>query len=267
MTGITPTERRALGDFVRAQREHLMPAQFGLPTVGRRRTPGLRREEIAQLAGLSTTWYSWIEQGRDVSVSPHALARLAATLRLSRAERAYLFALAGKRDPDDRPPEESTDLPAALTRAVDGFVSPAYVLDRLWQARAWNAPAATLFANWLGGAGDRNLLRYIFLEPSARRFICDWEERARRVVAEFRADAIAALNEPSLRALVDELCRRSAVFAEMWNAQTVVAREGGERRFADPAGGVMRYQQVTFSLAARPEFKLVLLTLMPSAAR
>ncbi len=106
--------RRELGDFIRTQRERMVP-EAGSTSPRRRRTPGLRREEVAQLAGLSTTWYTWIEQGRDVSVSPHALARLASTLRLDRAQRTYLFELAGKRDPrpDDNDPD---DLPPAMLR-------------------------------------------------------------------------------------------------------------------------------------------------------
>src|SRR6202035_1067361 len=107
-------QQRELGDFVRAQREKLKPAAFGLPGAGRRRTPGLRREEVAQLCGLSVTWYTWLEQGREVSVSPTAVARLANALRLGRAERAYLFELAGKRDPDQGESEIEQVPPAVL---------------------------------------------------------------------------------------------------------------------------------------------------------
>src|SRR5580704_8181196 len=118
MAAATSIERRReLGDFVRARRERLPPAASGLSAPARRRTPGLRREEVAQLAGLSTTWYTWIEQGRDVSMSPVALARLAAALRLGRAERAYLFELAGKRDPQPGD-AEADDLPRAVPACI-----------------------------------------------------------------------------------------------------------------------------------------------------
>src|SRR5260370_1227834 len=109
---------RELGDFLRAQRSRLDPAEFGLPVGSRRRTPGLRREEVAQLCGMSATWYCWIEQARPISVSPQALARLAQTLRLSPAERAYLFDLAGKRDPQAPDSGGGDDLPASLVRSV-----------------------------------------------------------------------------------------------------------------------------------------------------
>src|SRR3984957_6361471 len=116
--------RRELGDFIRAQRERVAPASVGLVAARRRRTPGLRREEVAELSGLSTTWYTWIEQGRDVSVSPTALARLARTLRLDRAQRHYLFELAGKRDPGAESGDVD-DLPAAVALWVAAIGSPA----------------------------------------------------------------------------------------------------------------------------------------------
>jgi len=254
--------RRQLGDFVRAQRERVSPASAGLTVPTRRRTPGLRREEVAQFAGLSTTWYTWIEQGRDVSVSPPALARLANALRLGRAERTYLFELAGKRDPQPGD-AEADDLPAAVLACVTAIAAPAYVLDRLWTARAWNAPAELLFTGWLDARvernADRNLLRFIFLEAGARSLICDWEARARRVTAEFRAHAGTHLSDRALHALVDDLRRQSADFARFWDQHGVLGREGGERTFNHRRDGFLRYEQVTFELAGHADFKLTVL--------
>ncbi|TWT15578.1 helix-turn-helix transcriptional regulator [Reyranella sp. CPCC 100927] len=250
--------RRELGDFVRAQREKLTPAVAGLTVGTRRRTPGLRREEVAQLCGLSVTWYTWIEQGRDVSVSPTALARLATTLRLARAERAYLFGLAGKRDPDQHD-SDAGDVPASLLACVSAIATPAYILDRTWTARGWNAPAQRLFVGWLDATQDRNLLRYIFLAPAARALICDWPERARRVVAEFRAACSAHLNDPALRAVIDGLRLQSPAFAGLWDQHGVVGREGGARTFSHPIDGFLRYEQVTFDLATQPDLKLTVL--------
>ena len=254
-----PAQRQALGGFARAQRAKLAPEMFGLEIGSRRRTPGLRREEVAQLCGMSATWYTWIEQGRDVSVSPGTLARLAKVLRLSRAERAYLFELAGKRDPDEPTLDETADLPPAFAEALKSFSQPAYLLDRAWNARAWNEPASRLFVGWLDGQASRNLLRYIFLEPAAKKLISDWDHRARRVLAEFRADYSRHLDDPAMQALIDELRQSSAVFARIWEEQSVVGREGGERRFNHPREGKLRYEQLTFNLANRPDFKLVLL--------
>ncbi|MGH7092098.1 MAG: helix-turn-helix transcriptional regulator, partial [Stellaceae bacterium] len=220
--------------------------------------PGLRREEVAQFAGLSPTWYTWIEQGRDVSVSPTALARLARALQLDRAEREYLFELAGKRDPD--PGSGAADeLPPGARACLDAITAPAYLLDREWNARGWNAAAGRLFVGWLDREGERNLLRFIFLGPEARGLICDWERRARRVVAEFRAHCGAHLNAPELRVLIDDLAARSPEFALLWHQHGVLGREGGERTFNHPADGFLRYEQVTFDLAGHADIKLTIL--------
>lgn len=253
--------RRELGDFIRAQRERLRPAAFGLGAA-RRRTPGLRREEVAQLSGVSATWYTWIEQGRDVSMSPTALARVAGALRLGRAERDYLFELAGKRDPDHGG-GAGDEFPPALADCVAAIRSPAYILDRLWNARLWNAAAQRLFAGWLDRPGERNLLRFIFLEPGARALIRGWDERAHRVVAEFRAHSGAHLNDRALRALIEELSAESPEFARFWNQHGVLGREGGKRTFNHPADGFLRYEQVTFNLASHADVKLTMLVECP----
>jgi transcriptional regulator with XRE-family HTH domain len=254
----TVAQRRALGDFLRAHRARLRPSAFGLE-AGRRRTPGLRREELAQLCGVSVTWYTWIEQGRDISVSPAALARLAMALQLAPAERAYLFDLAGKHDPVAPALAPDAALPATLGAAIEAFALPAYVLDRRWNALCANQPARELFSGWLCRSGESNLLRYIFLDPSARRFICDWEDRARRVLAEFRVDYSRQLEAPDMGSLVDDLTRQSPFFAKFWAEQTVLPRAGGERRFEHPTLGPVLYEQLSFSLAHQPELKLVLL--------
>jgi transcriptional regulator with XRE-family HTH domain len=252
-------QRHELGQFIRAQRERLTPASIGLAAGTRRRTPGLRREEVAHLCGLSATWCAWIEQGRDVSVSPTALARLAAALRLGRAERAYLFELAGKRDPDHASGDNDFIPPTAL-RCIDQIACPAYVLDRIWTARAWNLAAERLFVGWLDQTGERNLLHFIFRQPSARTLICDWPVRARRVAAEFRAACGTHLNAPPLRALIEGLHRDSAEFARFWDQHGVLDREGGERTFNHPTDGFLRYELVTFVLAGYPYLKLTMLT-------
>jgi len=259
MAARSSEQQRELGDFVRAQREKLTPAVLGLPAGARRRTPGLRREEAAQLCGLSVTWYTWLEQGRDVSISPAALARLAKALRLRRAERAYLFELAGKRDPEQSATEIDA-LPTALLACVKAIAAPAYILDRFWTARAWNDKAKRIFVGWLDRAeGDRNLLRYIFLEPAARRLIADYETRARRVVAEFRADVSTHLSDPAASDLIHLLRRESHDFARYWDEHGVLGREGGTRTFDHPRDGFLCYEQITFNLASEPDLKLTIL--------
>ena len=154
-----------LGDFIRAHRERTTPASVGLPGGGRRRTPGLRREELAQLCEVSPTWLTWLEQGRPVSASGKMLARLAEVLHLSAAERGYLFGLAERLDPQG----EADGAPAddALDAIVAAVGAPAYILDLRWDAVAWNGAAAGLFAGWLDGPSP-NLLRFMFQSAAAR---------------------------------------------------------------------------------------------------
>ncbi|RKP56681.1 helix-turn-helix transcriptional regulator [Pararobbsia silviterrae] len=257
---------RELGAFIRAHRERLSPEAAGVPAGNRRRTPGLRREEVAQLCGVSPTWYTWIEQGRPVSASPDALARIAVALRLTRAERAYLFELAALRDPSDPTPGAS-DAPSALITSVALFDAPAYVLDRQWTILAWNARANDLFVGLLGSGDDHNLLRWMFTSEIARTLVVDWQARARRLVGEFRADSSRHLNDPPTRSLVENLLAASEDFAHFWRAQDVVEREGGVRDFLHPVHGALRFDQITLKPALRDDLKFVALIPLEGGAR
>jgi len=250
--------RKALGDFLRSARARLQPDMVGLPPGGRRRTPGLRREEIAQLCDISVTWYTWIEQGRDIRVSPDVWSRLATVLSLSRAERQYLFELAETADPrhDDI---DVQPLPPGLADSVNSIVAPAYIMDRNWNLLVWNQPMLHLFQGWPGRDSNPNMMRFIFLDPAARDLVVNWEERASRVVAEFRADAGLHTDEPGLKALLTELLEGSSVFEHWWNRHTVVDRKGGLRDFRHGPDKILTHQQLTFRLANRLDCKLIML--------
>lgn len=252
---IDADQRQMLGAFIRAHRERLTPTRAG----GRRRTPGLRREELADAAGLGVTWITWLEQGREVRASVAALSRLAEALQLSAAERASVFDLAGKKDPEAGSEQVEGLSPALL--ALPGLMAvPAYLLDATWTAWAWNEAAAELFLGWLDAdAQDRNLLRYVFLSPAARTLIADWETRAARLVAEFRADFHRQPGDVEMKALVDQLCRESTLFAQCWGRQDVLGREGGERVFRHPLQGELTFVQTTLLVALQREIKLVCL--------
>ncbi|HEY9281086.1 MAG TPA: helix-turn-helix domain-containing protein, partial [Eoetvoesiella sp.] len=153
--------RRALGDFLRSVRARVTPDSVGLPPGSRRRTPGLRREEVAQLCGISVTWYTWIEQGRDVSVSASVWARLSNVLHLTRAERHYLFELAESADPEHSH-DPVDQLPEGLAACVHAIAVPAYILDRCWNVLARNDALLRLFDGWPDRTAQPNLLRYIF---------------------------------------------------------------------------------------------------------
>lgn len=262
----TADQRRLLGAFLRTHRERLTPQDAGIHGgSARRRTPGLRREEVAHLCGLSPTWYTWLEQGRDVSVSPAALARIAMAMQLTAAERAYLFELARKRDPNASKAEDGCEAPPKpLLATLEAITAPAYLLDRNWTACGWNEAAARHFVGWLGGT-ERNLLRYVFLDPTARTFICDWEDRARRLLAEFRADTARRSEDAEVSSLVQDLRNGSPHFARFWDDHSVLGREGGTRSFSHPLSGLLVYEQLTLNPAGRTDYKLVML-LGPVAA-
>ncbi|MYM34081.1 helix-turn-helix domain-containing protein [Duganella sp. FT94W] len=250
-----------LGEFIRAHRERTTPASVGLPAGGRRRTPGLRREELAQLCEVSPTWLTWLEQGREVSASGKLLARMAEVLHLSAAERGYLFSLAERLDV--RHDGDAADAGEPLGEIVAAIDGPAYILDRQWDALAWNEHAAALFGGWLDveetAPASPNLLRFMFRNPAARGLIIGWEERARRLVAEFRADIGKHASEPALAALIAELSQDSEAFRALWTSQDVVNREGGLRRFLHPRAGELGFNQITLHLAKRHDLKLVML--------
>jgi transcriptional regulator with XRE-family HTH domain len=248
---------RLLGDFLRARREALRPQDFALPQRNRRRTPGLRREEVAQLCGISPTWYTWIEQGRTGAISPATLVALVQGLQLTQAERAYLFEIAGRLDP--APPGPAATDGRELAGLVQVMRTPAYVLDRHWNAIEWNTAAARLFGDWLGRRRDPpNLLRYVFLQPRAKTFLVDWEDRARRLVAEFRADTPRMRDDPQRSALVEELSRASREFAAGWRSQRVLSRDGGRRSFR-VGRKVAHFEQHILRVVRRPDLRMTVL--------
>ncbi|TDR76502.1 helix-turn-helix transcriptional regulator [Paludibacterium purpuratum] len=251
------TADHPLGHFLRAVRERLQPQDVGLAAGLRRRTPGLRREEAAGLCGISPTWYTWIEQGRAQALSAPTLVAIADGLRLSRAERHYLFQLAARADP--RPDAPDAD-PHELAPLLAAMQCPAYLLDRHWDIVQSNDAARRLFAGWLDqpAAQGHNLLRFVFLDERAPRWIVDWPERARRLVAEFRADSAAQRHDPVHWMLVEELNKGSGEFRRLWAAQEVLDREGGLRRFHG-TDGERSYRQFTLQVAKHPQLKLVTL--------
>ena len=249
------TRRRTLGAFVRARRESIAPDAPG----GRRRTPGLRREELAARAGIGTTWVSWIEQGRAVRASAETLARLAKALSLTRAERSYLFALGERRDPADPFSANIADAPSAITVLVEGLDWPAYGLDAAWRVCCANAAARHLFTGLFDEESQPNLLRYIFTSPQARSLLPDWGERCQRVMAEFRRDYGRAMSDPRVAAVVEWLCENSEAFRAAWEQQAVRDRTGGMRVFEHPQDGLLHFTQHTVAEVERGDFRLVVL--------
>lgn len=251
------TRHQELADFLKALRQRCDPAQFGIAGGSRRRTQGLRREEVAQLAGISPTWYTWIEQAREVSMSPAVLDRLANALRMDKNQRGYLFELAGKIDP--QPHALGNPLAAELLQQVVGQIaSPAYMLGDYWDILAYNAAALDLFSSWATYEQAINLLEYVFCDPAARDLVTDWETRSRRLVAEFRADSRNKLETAAFQQQLSKL-RRNPEFDACWHQHDVLEREGGMRSFRHPTRGELFFQQFSFALEQYPHIKLVML--------
>ena len=263
-------QRRQLGAFVRARRESMAPDA----AIGRRRTPGLRREELAARAGIGATWVTWIEQGRAVRPSAATFARLADALLLNRAERAYLFALAARHDPADPFAPSGQAAPDAIAAMVMALPCPAYGLDPAWDVVVANAAARRLFVGLFDQGQTSsllrpdllrpNLLRYVFTHPAARRLLPDHAARCDRVLAEFRRDYGRGMHDPRVRAVVDWLIDHSPLFAQAWARQAVLGREGGQRRFDHPADGPLAFDQHVLADVERGDFRLI--ALIPAQA-
>lgn len=240
-------DRRAeLGEFLRARREALPPSEVGLPAGPRRRTPGLRREEVALLAGVSLTWYTWLEQGRRINASRDVLLALARTLRLDDAGRSHLLALASGDMPE--PVERTVEAPDAIIRLIASMApSPAYVLGPRWEYVACNAAQHKLYPMLKNlPVEEQNLLWVMFCEPTARALIVDWDDRARSTLAEFRASTTLLMDDPVVTDLVDRLLTRSPEFAAWWPLHDVAGFQTRLRRYRHPRAGELtfEYQQM-----------------------
>jgi transcriptional regulator with XRE-family HTH domain len=222
--------REELAEFLRTRRMRISPRSAGLATSGSRRTPGLRREEVANIAGVSVSWYTYLEQARDVHPSEHTLAGLARALRLSPAEREYLHALALGRAPGDRP---LAIAPEPLRLIVEHSEAPAYVKSPRWDVLATNALAEDLFG--FGGSGI-SYVRWLF-GAHARSLIADWATFVRLNLGIFRADTGPLLREPWAEALVVELSREHVEFRDWWRDHLIEERRPTAMTLEHPARG------------------------------
>ena len=222
--------RTELADFLRSRRERLSPEDVGLPAARRRRTPGLRREEVAALAGVGLTWYTWLEQGRDIGTSADFLDNLARVLKLDAAERRHLFLLAHARPPAE-PGKTFCAVPPLAGRLMDDLAPhAAHILNLRWDVLAYNAPADRLFGFGRHDPGRRNLLWLLFTDAALRETFVDWPSEAPAMLASFRRDFAAAREDADAKALVAELEHVAPDFKRWWRQQEVHAPCTGLRR-------------------------------------
>jgi transcriptional regulator with XRE-family HTH domain len=246
-----------LGAYLKDRRARLDPAVFGLAGT-RRRTPGLRREEVAQRANISATWYTWLEQGRGGAASADVLDRIARALMLTDVEREHLFLLGLGRTPEVRYRAVEGVTPR-LQRVLDALdPSPALIKTPTWDVVAWNRAAAAVLTDYDALEPEkRNILRLIFLDPRVRAAQYDWESVARFVIGAFRADAARAGATAQVAELVDELRRQSPEFEAMWRDNDVRSYGEGVKRLKHPTAGTLGFEYSAFAVDGRPDLAMV----------
>ncbi len=246
-----------LGTYLRDRRTRLDPAALGF-AHGRRRTPGLRREEVAQRANISPTWYTWLEQGRGGAPSADVLDRIATGLMLTDPEREHLFMLGLGRPPEVRYKPVDGVTPR-LQRLLDALeVSPAIIKTATWDVVAWNRAAAALLTDYARLPREqRNILRLIFADPGVRTSQENWQSVARFVVGAFRADAARAGAGAETTKLVEELSRISPEFEALWRDNDVVAHGEGLKRLRHSELGLLELEFSSFAVDGRPELGMV----------
>ena len=247
----------SLGAYLKARRTKLDPASFGL-AAGRRRTSGLRREEVAQRANISTTWYTWLEQGRGGAPSADVLDRIAKALTLTEVEREHLFLIGLGRPPEIRY-RGSDPITPRLQRLLDTLAySPAIVRTATWDVVAWNRAAACVLTDYgTLPPGQRNILRMMFSDRRVRAAQADWESVARFVVATFRNDAARAGADAEIAPLVEELSRMSPEFAAMWSENDVQTHGDGLKTLHHPVLGTLSLEYSAFAVDGRPDLSMV----------
>ena len=245
-----------LGTYLKDRRARLDPATFGFS--GRRRTPGLRREEVAQRSNISPTWYTWLEQGRGGAPSADVLNRIAGGLMLTEPEREHLFLLGLGRPPDVRY-KAAEGVTPRLQRLLDTFeVSPALIKTATWEVVAWNRAAAVVLTDYAKlPPGQRNILRRVFCDPRVRAAQQDWDSLARFVVGAFRADAARAGAVSEVGQLVDELCRLSPEFEALWRDNDVHVHGEGIKRLRHPILGLIELEYSSFAVDGRPDLGMI----------
>ncbi|WP_405900442.1 helix-turn-helix transcriptional regulator [Streptomyces sp. NBC_00727] len=249
---------KELGELLRSRRERLQPAEVGLLTGPRRRVRGLRREEVAQLAAISPTYYTYLEQGREMRPSRQVLDSLSVALQLDAAERSHIHDLVHGAPPAEEPAVAESLAPAVVALVDRLDPCPAYVTGRCWDVLASNRAARALWTDWPAKAPDaRNLLRWMFTDPGARQVMVDWPAEASALLGRFRSAAARHPGDTGFSTLLERLHTASPEVREWWPQHRVVPLSSGTKRLRHPALGVLELEHVVLQLADDPEQKLV----------
>ncbi|MFD9910941.1 helix-turn-helix transcriptional regulator [Streptomyces sp. NPDC059063] len=262
--GAKARRRSELRDFLMSRRARVRPADAGLPEGGRRRTPGLRREEVAVLAGVGASWYQWLEQGRDISVSPQVLDSVARVLKLSGAERRHLYVLAGLNPPAPQAEESAADMSEGLRRLIDTWMPyPAVIMDRYYNSVLYNDAAAMVLG--MRPETTQNCILDFFTDPIYRSRSVRWEENAATLVAQFRAACSEHPGDEGFQEVIARLHATSAEFTALWEQQDIQPAGQTHKEIDHPLAGVLHVEATALRVPARPDLTIVLHTPLPLA--
>jgi transcriptional regulator with XRE-family HTH domain len=253
----TRQQRSELADFLRTRRARLSPQEVGLPTGMRRKVPGLRREEVAELAGIGTTWYTWLEQRRDVNVSIKTLQQLADALRLASEERRYMFALAGQ-----QPPVIDIEKDHVMLEGLRGMLreldpSPAYIVNQYWDLIEWNSAASKIFGRFEDRpAKERNIMWLLFTDPYLRKLHLDWDAFAHCMLMGLRREIASMPRSSRLAKVISALSESSREFCAWWSAHDVVLPRQRFRVLRHPRAGTLTLDLTILQILGAPHLKL-----------
>ena len=245
-------------EFLRNCRARIQPADLGLPEPQRRRTRGLRREDVAALSGVSVAWYTWLEQGREIRVSDDVLERICNTFRLNEDERTYLFTLVQNRPP--RPAsEDSAEIEPALVRLIDNLDIPAVLCNLRWDVLHWNPLQAAMYRDYSKLAPSRrNLIEVLFDPAVSAKADATFEQMAQRVLAKLRVDYSRSGNDPKFESLIRRMEADSPLFRRIWRTPEINVRSYGLHRFTHAAYGPLAFEHTSYFPEGHPTQRLVL---------
>jgi transcriptional regulator with XRE-family HTH domain len=266
MSTRVPIDRQR-AEFLRSCRARINPADLGLPVPQRKRTEGLRREDVASLSGVSVSWYTWLEQGRDMRVSDEVLERIAQTFKLSEDERIYLFSLVQHRPPR-LPREARLEAPPEIVRMINRVAMPAVVMNLRWDVLAWNRLNSIIFRDYATTPpAERNLVEILFTRQSYYTEPVEFEKMARRMLAKLRVDYSKSGDDPRFEALIRRLEMLSPVFRRVWRSPEINIRSYGIHRFRHPRFGELAFEHTSYVPDGHPTVRVVLCTPDDEATR
>jgi transcriptional regulator with XRE-family HTH domain len=266
MNSRLPIDRQR-AEFLRSCRARINPADLGLPVPQRKRTEGLRREDVASLSGVSVSWYTWLEQGRDMRVSDEVLDRISQTFKLSEDERIYLFSLVQHRPPR-LPREPRFEAPPEIVRMIERVTVPAVVMNLRWDVLAWNRLNSIMVRDYAETpVAERNLVEILFTHPSYDQEPAEFEKMARRVLAKLRVDYSKSGDDPRFQALIRRLEMLSPVFRRVWRTPEINIRSYGIHRFRHPQYGDLAFEHTSYVPDGHPTVRVVICTPDDDATR